>query len=340
MALLAPAFEVISPSFIEPGLIFPYAQASGAFETIAEGAPRVRLAEDDLVVYMKRVDLRTSMAAGTAGYNQLPGVSIAFSQISTPTYLLRVRAQWDHHDVSAAGHWGVSLPEAYRLGCRQGHFQLMRTALLFGFQPQNGEGLVNAAGATATNLPPDSNGNDTATSYDNGDMGLYLIQQIGLLKSRTNQLGIGREFTILGPQRILELFEYNVVQLVQYQRPGAGTTSTAGMVKENLMTNGDKLAWAYDDTLEGKGSGGADLVILSMPTVEKPIGAPAVNTNVFADLQPGIDVCSTMYSDLVAPREIISPMAGGATDMLTEIRITSGWAVRPEAITLISMVYQ
>jgi len=340
MPLLAPAFVTVSPSYIEPGLILPYAQASGAFDTLRDGAPLIRLGEDDLFVYMKRIDLRTQMASGQSSYNQLPGVAIAMSQISTPSYLMRVRADYDHHDVAAAGHWGVSLPEAYRLGMRQGHFQLARGALLYGFQPQNGEGLINAAGATAVNLPPDSNNNDTVVTYDNGQMALFLLQQIGNLKTRTNQLGIGRKFTILGPQRVLEQFEYpGIVQLVQFQRPGGGTTTTAGVVKETLMMNGDQIIWAYDDTLIGKGSGGTDLVIIVMPEVEKPAGA-RINTNEFARLEPGIDICTNMYADMPAPREIVSPLAGGATDVLSEWRITSGWGVRPESISLLSMQYQ
>ena len=342
MALNAPAFITISPSFIEPGLILPYAQASGAFDTIAEGAPRIRLGEDDLLVYMKRVDLRTSMLSGTAGPNQLPGVTITFSQIQTPTYLLRVRAQYDHHDTAAAGHWGVGLPEAYRLGMRQGHFQLARAALLYGIQPQNGEGLINGAGYS-TNLPPDSNNNDSALTYDNGQMALYLLQQIELIKTRTNQLGIPRKFTILGPQRILGQFEYpGIVQLVQFQRAGAGTTTTAGVVKETLMMNGDQIVWAYDDTLIGQGSAANsnnDAVIITMPEVEKPTGGN-INTNEFAKLEPGIDATVTMYCDLAAPREIVSPMPGGATDVLSEWRITSGWPVRPEGVSVISLNYQ
>jgi hypothetical protein len=337
MALLAPAFVTVNPSFIEPGLILPYAQASGAFDLIATGFPRVLLGEDDLWVYMKRVDLRTSIEAGTAGPNQLPGVTVALSQISTPSYLVRCRAQYDRHDVSAAGHWGVSLPEAYRLGMRQAHFQIARLALLYGFQPQNGEGITNSG--TQVNLPPDSNGNDTVVTYDNGQMALWLLQQVLNLKSRTNQLGIGRKFTFCGPQRVLGQFEYpNIVQLVQFQRSGAGTTTTAGVVKETLLMNGDLITWSYDDTLIGQGAGGNDLVILTMPEVQKPSGG-RINTNVFAELEPGIDICTTMYADVAAPIEIVSPLAGGATDVVSEMRHTSGWNIRSEAVSLLSLQY-
>ena len=77
-----------------------------------------------------------------------------------------------------------------------------------------------------------------------------------------------------------------------------------------------------------------------MPEVTKPQGSPGPNTNVFAKLAPGIEACTTMYSDMAAPREIPTPLAGGAIDVLSELRITSGWGVRPEAISILSMQYQ
>jgi len=340
MANNAPSFVTVNPSFIEPGLLLPYSQASGAFDTLATGEPLVRLSEGDLYVYIKRADVRTKMSAGQAAYNQLPSVSVSMSQISTPTYLLRVRAEYDHHDTAAMNRWGVNIVEAQRLGMRQGHFQLARTALLYGFNPANGEGLLNTAGATAVNLPSDSNGNSTVVTYDNGQMAVFLLTQISAIKTRTNQLGIGRKFVILGPQRTLGAFEYqSIVQVVQFQRPGAGSTSTAGVVKEMLMANGDTIVWAYDDTLIGKGAGGNDAVLVVMPEVEKPNGG-RINTNEFAKLAPGIEACTLMYADMAAPREIVSPLPGGATDVLSEWRITSGWAIRPEAITVLSLQYQ
>jgi hypothetical protein len=340
MANIAPAFVIVNPSFIEPDLLLPYSQVSGAFETLAEGEPLVRLGEGDLFVYIKRVDVRTKVAAGTAAYNLLPSTSTAASMISTPTYLLRVRGEYDHHDTAAMGRWGIDIVSAQRLGMRQGHFQLARSALLYGFNPANGEGLVNTNGATAVSLPPDSNGNDTIVTYDNGQLGVFLLSQISAMKSRTNQLGIGREFTILLPQRIGAAMEYqNIVQLVQFQRIGAGVTTTAGIVKEVLDWNKDVIKWTYDDTLIGKGAGGSDLILITMPKVKKPAGS-RINTNEFAKLSPGMEACTLMYSDMPAPREIPTPIPGGAIDVLSEWRITSGWGVRPEAVTAISAIYQ
>lgn len=340
MANIAPAFAVINPSYTEPGIILPYFQASGAFYTLAGEEPLVRLGDGDLQVYMKRLDIRTRVAAGQSAYNLLPSISTAPSMINTPTYLARVRGEYDHHDTAAMGRWGVSIVEAQRLGMRQGHFQLARTALLYGMNPANGEGLVNAPGATAVNLPADTNGNDTIVTYDNGQMATFLLTQISALKTRTNQLGIGRKINILAPQRVLGAFEYqNIVQLTQYQRAGGGTVPTAGVVKDVLDMNEDDIAWLYDDTLIGKGAGGNDAIVINMPEVEKPRGS-RINTNEFAMLEPGIAACTVMYCDMAAPREIPTPLPGGAIDTLSEWRWTSGWQVRPEAITIVSAQYQ
>lgn len=339
MTLQASAYVRVHPSFEEPEIIMQYSQASGFLDLLADMQPRVRLAEDDLLVYMKQLNLRTKLGASTASFNELPGVDIAASMISTPSYLFRTASIYDHHDVAAGGRWGFSTPEAYRMGMRQANFQYSRDAALFGLNPANGEGFLNAPNATSVNLPPDSNGNDTVVTYDNGQMAFFLAQQILNLKTRTFQLGIGRRFTILGPQRTLGLFEYNVVQLVQFQREGAGTQSTAGTLKEILMKNGDTLMWDYDDTLIGAGEGGADGVIIAMPEVAKPKGG-RINTNEFAGMSPGNATCLTQYCDMAAPREIVSPGPYGATNVVTEWRVTSGWAPRAEALTIVSMTYE
>jgi len=336
MTIQASAYVTTNPSFIEPEFLLQYSLASGFLSTLAGEQLRTRLAEDDLLVYMKQLNVRTKITAGTASANELPGIDIAASMISTPSYLFKCRSQYDHHDVAAAGRWGFSAVEAYRLGMRQANFQLARDATLTGLNPQNGEGLLNAPGAVAVNLPPDSFGNTTVSTYDNGQMAFFIAQQVQQIKQRTLSLGLPNFFTILAPQRILGPLEYNVVQLVQFQREGAGTTSTAGTVKSILMDNGDTLNWCYDDTLQGQGYNGSDAVILVMPEVKKPANE-RINTNVFATLAPGSDVCTTQYCDMAAPREIISPLAGGATDHVTEWRLTSGWAPRSTALTIISM---
>jgi hypothetical protein len=339
MSLQAGAYIVVNPSFTEPEIITQWAQPSGFVHTLSGDGPRTRLGEEDLLVYVKQLNLRVQIAAGQTSFNEMPGVDIVASQISTATYRFQLRNTWNHHDVNAAGSWGFSLVEAYKLGHRQGHFQLARDACLKGLNPQNGEGLINAPGAIVVSVPPDPFGDTSWSTYDNGAAAFLFAQTVGNIKQTTLQLGLGRKFTVIGPQRVLVLYEYNVVQLVQFQREGAGTASSAGTFENILMKNGDTVTWTYDDTLQGAGAGGADLVIIIMPELEKPAGTEPTNLNEFAKLNPGNLTCSAQYSDMAAPREIISPMAGGATDLLTEWRLSSGWLYRTPAMRILSAPY-
>jgi hypothetical protein len=316
VALEASAYLQVHPSFTEPQFILPYNQASGAFDSLPDSKVEVRLGTGDLLVYAKRIDVRTQVAAGQAAFNELPSCSIFASQLSTATYLQRVNAQYDHHDTAAADQWGFSIVDAYRHAMWQGHNQFMRNALLYGYNPVNGEGLMNGSGSTATSLPADSNGNTTISTYDNGQLAFYFLQLILGIKTRTYQLG------------------------VQYQRAGAGSATTAGLVKDITADNGDTIKWVYDDTLIGKGAGGTDAILIVMPKVEVvEMGGGVPNTNIFAQLMPSMGDCTKMYCDMVAPREIPTPVPYGGINVLSEIRVTSGWPVRPEAVTILSAAY-
>jgi hypothetical protein len=339
VANIVPAQIRVSPHYLIPELILQYQQASGAFDLIATGDPLVRLGEGDLAVYGKRLDVRTEVTTSQFAPNQLPSCTVVYNEISTPTYLIQTRAEYDHHDTAALGRVGVSTPEAHRLAMRQATFQQQRNLLLSGANPLNGEGLLNTNGATAISLPPDSNGNTTIVTYDNGQLALFLAQTLGSIKVRTNQMGMGVKFSVTMPQRVLESISYDVVQLTQFQRQGAGSKSARGLVDDVLEWNEDDITWGADDTLIGKGAGGTDMIIISMPEVKKP-RANKVNTNAFAELTPGLQACALQLVDRAAPTEITSPLPKGAVDVVSELRSTSGWSIRPEALTLLSVQYQ
>jgi hypothetical protein len=334
-----PSHVIVNPSYILPEVILQYQQVSGAFDTLAGGDPMVRLSDGDLYAYIRKFDVRTKVAAGQGAFNQLPSVSITAQMISTPTYLIRTRAEYDHHDTAAMAKWNASIVETQRLGMRQGIFQQMRQALLYGFNPANGEGLLNTNGATAITLPADTGGHSTVQTYDNGEMAMFLLSQISALKTRTLQLGMPSRIVILGPQRVLAGWEYQgIVQVTQFQREGAGTAAIGTVVELQAGMAGDTVEWVYDDTLIGKGSGGRDAVLITIPEVKKPEGS-GINTNEFAKMAPGLEAVNLMLMDMAAPREIPTPLAGGAIDVLSELRTTAGWSVRPEALTIVSMTY-
>lgn len=336
MANIFNAVTKVDPSFTEPDMIITTAQASGYMDVLADRKPRVKLGEGDLFVYLNRIDIRTQVAAGQSAYNLLPSATVTADYLQTASYLLRVRAEYDHHDMSAASRWNVSLPEAQRLGMRQGIFQYARVMGLYGANAANYEGLVNTPGATAVTLPQDSYGNTTLTTYDAGELAIFFMSQIQASLTRTYQLGMPTRITMLGPQRVIGQMQLtDIVQTTSYQRPGSGTATTAQVVKEVAKEFGYEVEYAFDDTLIGKGAGGTDLLILAIPEIEVP-AMPGINTNVFDTLQPNMKATTLQYADMAAPMEITTPIVDGL-NVTSEIRFTSGWCPRPQALSLISI---
>lgn len=341
MTTIATSWMFTHPSFVEPELIIQQNQASGAFRALAGGNPRVKIGTEDKYIYIRTITLRTKVVSNQAAGNQLPSAEVVLGTIQCPTYLARTRAEYDHHDTAMASEWGTNIVEAQRLAMRQGQFLHLRNMLLNGNLPANGEGLLNANGATTVNLPADSFGNTTARTYDNGQMAMFFLAQLLATKTRTMLLGRPVRFVILGPQRTLGLFEYpNIVQLTSYQRPGAGAATTVGVIKDIANLNGDVIEWTYDDTLQNQSASGVDTILIVMPEIENPEEVNGeISTNEFAKLTPGFKPCTIMYMDMAAPKEIPTPLPGGAIDILSELRASPGWAPRPEGITIVHMTY-
>ncbi|MDE3023844.1 MAG: DUF2184 domain-containing protein, partial [Pseudomonadota bacterium] len=279
--------------------------------------------------------------SGQAAGNLLPSATLVGEYYQTATYLIRTRAIYDHHDMAAAAGYAVGLPAAQDLAMRQGIFQQMRSGLLYGFNASNGEGLLNTVGATAVTLPPDTYGNTTSQTYDNGEMALYILSQIVALKTRMFQSGarLSNKIVIVSPQREFLQFQYgNIVQITSYQRPGAGTSTTGQVIENVARENGDTVEWAFDDTLIGKGAGGNDAILITIPEIEQP-DIEGINTNIFADVKPNNKAVNLMYADMAAPMKIPTPTPDGAITEVNELRVSSGWCIRPQGLTILSMPY-
>jgi hypothetical protein len=330
------ARQLVSPHHYEPGLIITQSQASGYQDTLAGGALRNQLGPIDKAIYANVLDVRTQVAANQATANVLPGVSLTGSIIQAGTYTIRQRNEYSEFDVLEAGQYNVALPMAYRYGHRQGAFQFTRNAGLYGVNAANSEGLLNTPGATTVNLPPDSFGNTTLSTYDAGQLAIWFNGVIAAGLTRMYLAGTPMRVVILGPQQDL-LFMQNqgIVQLTSFQRPGAGTASTAQEITTVNKEFGYTIEWAFDDTLIGQGGGGTDAIVVAFPELNVPT-MKGINTNEFAMVAPNISGNILQYSDVSAPVEVITPIPEGL-NMTSTMRVSAGWVVRPQAITIASV---
>jgi hypothetical protein len=337
---LAPARVTLNPSRTLPGTVVQYQQPSGFESLLATGGIKVILDEFDKAAYVHKMDIRTKVAVGQNASNQLPSVDIAMEYGQAATYLMQVQAAWNRRDIGAAAGWNVDLINAQRFGMRQGIFQQFRNACLYGNNPAIGEGLLNAIGATTISaIPADPFGFTTVTTIDNGWMQQQLLNIIQALKVRTMMSGMEARITICGPQRVLTTWEYQVVQLTQYQRAGAGSQTIKRAVDDVGQFNGDTIDWVYDDTLIGKGPNGYDAVLFALPEVKKN-EVSAIDTNEFANnVGPHFTDTIIQLADRTAPTEYLAPIALDGTSMGMEMLGTSGWVIRPECLTILGAQY-
>ena len=333
------ARQLIHPHHYEPGLIVTQSQASGYRKTLAGGELRVQLGPIDKAVYANVLDVRTQIAANQATHNALPGVSLTGSFIQAGTYTIRQRNEYSEFDVAEAGEYNVALPMAYRYGQRQGAFQFIRNAGLFGVNAANSEGLLNTPGATIVNLPPDSWGNTLLPNYDAGQLMIWLNGVINGGLTRMFQFGTPTRVVILGPQRILGTMQtQDVVQLTSFQRPGGGSATTAQAVTTINEQFGYSVEWAFDDTLIGQGgSANTDVILVAFPELNVTT-MPGLNTNEFAMVAPNIGGNILQYADVAGPVEVTTPVPGGL-DVESTMRVSAGWVIRPQALTIATIPY-
>lgn len=333
------ARTLVHPSHQEPGLIITQSQASGYTDVLAGEGLRVQLGPIDKVVYANRLDVRTQIAANQATANALPGATLTGDFIQTATYTVRQRNEYSEYDVAEAGEYNVALPMAYRYAHRQGAFQFIRNAGLYGVSAANSEGLINTPGATTVNLPPDSYGNTTLPTYDAGQLAIWFNSVIQAGLSRMYLMGTPVRVVILGPQRILGTMQLqDIVQTTSYQRPGAGTATTAQVITTVNKEFGYTIDWAFDDTLIGQGgSSTTDAVLVVFPELNVP-KVPGINTNEFAMVAPNISGNTLQYADVIAPVEVTTPIPEGL-DVTSTMRVSSGWCIRSQAITIAQIPY-
>ncbi|CAI3954116.1 unnamed protein product [Commensalibacter communis] len=338
MAVSAPARFQLNPNFQDPRPVVDLFQRSGAMKVLPDGHPKSGINFTDKMVYVNRLTLKTQNSISQDSQNQLVGADIIMSQMQTAVYLLQVAVSYNRHEAGAVSNYGVSLPQAYSLGLNQSIYNQLRHLLLYGFQPEFGEGLLNAPGIKKTVLPPDDNNTKDIKNMISGHISTVILNEIQDIISRTQQSGMKNVITILAPQRVLNLFAFaKIVNLATFQLAGSGTATIKGQLDAVLKDNDTVLLWQYDDTLESKGDNSTDAVIITLRQLDLSGQDVYANTNIFADSITHNDACNAMYTDLPAPLEIISPLPGGATHLQKELSATSGWALRPEATTVLSV---
>lgn len=344
-----PALKLINQSTVYPYRVIQKGQKSGfqmllggANPATGNGGIQIGIKEGDKMVYVQGIGFNNETPLATQGSSmQLPSVNFTTAIAGTRVLLLQARAVYDHHDLAAASNYGIALPNALDLAHNQGFAQYIRSLALFGLRSD--EGILNQA--PHISIGADTNGQTTIRGYNAGQLAMdVFVANASLLQQRMFNLGNSASLTILAPQRVLsKLLGEKVVQLFSYQMPGGGTNTSGSMVNQFCQNLDITVNWVPDDTLVEAGAMGVnakkDLIVLSIPEIEPYNGAENFDTNEFSKLEPNLIANNLMLVDRALPTKTISPLAGGAVDVLYEMNAMCGLALRPEATVVIEMEY-
>ena len=327
----------VTPHFAYPGMVLDQVVQTGAHFLLGGKTLEDKIPAAVKAVYVSRMRIATQARASMNGYANLPGVDVVRSEMSTPVTSIRMRTGFTSSDETDASAAGYSLQEAHRLGARQGVALAMRNGLLYGFG--DGGGLVN--NAIQASLPPDQLNATTVSTYDNGSLFFFMMQQIAARKVATNQtMTPGLRVVVCAPQRfIAHITGQAIVQTVAIQRQGAGTGNVATLLDDNMRLNDGAIEFVIDDSLQNAGGAGIDYVMISIPEVKTQVIAGGLDVNAFGTLAPNLASSNIMLTRNMVPTEYITPNENGGMNTMYESFCTSGWAIRPEATVRISMPY-
>lgn len=337
---------MLDRSMVVPGVMVQRAQKRGTLNLIAGGKPKNVLNQNVQKVYINGIRYRGLAKASREPGNELPSVSFNTTQKATNAYWLSTSTKYSVWDDDNAKFSGLNAPQIQNMIAHGAIADLTAILALYGTGEGMSEGIMNSPGVFEENLPADSNGALSLRTYDAGEFAQYFLQLTVDAETRMLTVGLDREqvLNVLMPQRVLGyLRRSSVIKLTSgIQRDGGGVHTIEGRIQAVATSpNGNiSINFYVDDTLIGKGAGGSDAVVMCYP------GFPDTpddiyNTDALAALPNSIQEMVAMYTAHSQPMEIESPAVDGSQGVYTtyHTKVTPGWALRPEAVTILSLPY-
>lgn len=243
------------PSAAIPGLLTPQVQDVDFKKYIGKETNQASLAVN--AVYMASVTNINSQAAITQQWkNEVSNQSYTMGQISAPVYMIQAFMQWDKQEAAAfdALSSGVALPDFLENLAKQAINQRRHEGILYGFDPATDLNQGILANATESNLPADSQGNSTITSYSPAELQSFLASVIRDVMNAS--YGMLRPVVIASSPRVINYLHSIVVSLTESQQKGAGVDVISGLLGRVMDWLGaGKVEFIQDVTLQDDTNG-------------------------------------------------------------------------------------
>ena len=324
------------PHSLIPGVLGPIYQEVPYEKYLAE-VTHFGKRGDDILYQPTLSAINTPTTVGQQWRGDIDAVDYSISQLSFPYYTIHARMEYDPNQSSkfASMIAGIGLPQFLGNLCKQGIWQRMHYASLFGFDSNQGI----AKTATTETLANDSDGHSTIQTYNQGELLAALASYARLIMN--SSYGMAKPVIVAAPVNMINYISTSIIPLTSYQMPGAGVDSIAGAYERVI---GDwlkvgKVEFISDNALTGKGATGKDLLLFIAPGLsEQEAQKQAKNTNLVSDslTQNKRNTFMDIVDDL---KEFPNPVINGVNSSLFSLQTTSGCLLRQETAVALSYTF-
>lgn len=328
----------VVPHSIIPGVVAPVNQNADYIKAFAGITKYGDLGSDYLyLTTLDKIDTPT-----TIGQQWRGGVDTAqFSnnQLAWQYYTIQARMEYTDQQAAKLGKIlpGIGIDQLLDKLCRQGINQRDHYGALFGFDPAQTQGLVKQ-GTTAT-FPADSDAHTTISSYNPDELMAFMATQART--AMNNTYGMAKPVIFMSSVRTVNWIKSVMLNLTQYQMPGAGVDSIGGaysrVVGEWLGVG--KIEFIADDLLKGAGTNSSDLMLFVAPGLtEQDAVKPEYSQYLLGDLP--MNMMNTFKDE--AGGLIISrnPVINRVTSADYSLQTTPGAVIRADAVRVIEALYE
>lgn len=325
------------PSAAVPGILTPQVQDVDFKKYVGKETNFGTL--DKNAVYITSVTNINSTAEITQQWQtEFTNQTYTLGQIKAPVYMIKASLRFNEQEQrqfeSVAN--GVALPDFLENLAKQAINQRRHEGVLYGFDPATDLNQGILANATESNLPADSAGNTSITSYNAAELQAFLASIIRDVMNAS--YGMLRPVVIASSPRVINYLHSVVVSLTESQQKGAGIDVISGLLGRVMDWLGaGKVEFIQDVTLQDDTNG--DKIVF----VARGMDEQSENVS-DADSQNLVGTHNSIkFNTWVDKGEGLKvypyPVMGGTYMKDLWIRMTPGITLRSEAVRVVKAPY-
>lgn len=243
------------PSVAVPGIVMPQTQEVDFNKYIGKKT-NLGKEQDNVAYHTTATNINSQAEISQQWKSELTNQSYTLGQINAPYYMITAMLQWDVQEQAQfeALSNGVALPDFLENLANQAINQRRHEAILYGFDPATDLSQGILANATESNLPADSTGNSSLTTYNLAELQQFLASVIRDVMSAS--YGMLRPVVIASSPRVINYLTSMIVSLTESQQKGAGVDVIAGLLGRVVEWMGaGKVEFLQDVTLQDDTNG-------------------------------------------------------------------------------------